>query len=300
MKAPASLYPGEFEKNITDIFGAEGEAWLTSIPSRVEALGALWNFSSPRVLPSLTYSYVATVSLQRGGEAILKLAPEGARTRSEIAWYACNEQGTPEIYESNTELGALLMQKLAPAVSLKQLVREGKDDEATLQLAGCIRNLRPSPPSSFVFKHVAELAKDLKSLEGKVDATQIDKARGIFRDHTTDRSRDFSLHGDIHHDNVLRHEDRWLVIDPHGYLGPRAFEAGAMLRNPYDCFPGGELRRVIHRRLELLIHELPFPRDEILGWCFAYTMMAASWSAKDHAEVPKEHLAIAELVASFP
>ena len=40
------------------------------------------------------------------------------------------------------------------------------------------------------------------------------------------------LHGDLHHDNVLRHGDGWVVIDPHGYVGDAAVEPATMLYNP--------------------------------------------------------------------
>ncbi len=40
------------------------------------------------------------------------------------------------------------------------------------------------------------------------------------------------LHGDLHHYNLLQHQDTWLAIDPKGVVGEREFEIGAFLRNP--------------------------------------------------------------------
>lgn len=291
--------PEELSRNISDIFGEEGRAWLASIPALESALARTWGFRSARMLPNLTYSYVAEVTTGDGAPAILKLAPKGARTSAEIAWYGCNPVGTPRVLFRDEENGAILLERLAPGYSLKKLVQEGNDDEATLQLASAIRGLKPKPNPAYRFKHVSELGADLDALEGKIERKVLERARAIFCGRTADRSRDLPLHGDIHHDNILRHGDRWLVIDPHGYLGPRAFEAGAMLRNPYDCFPGGNLKEVIHRRLEILAAELPFETAEILDWCFAYTLMAAAWSALDHAEVPREHLEVARLTLDF-
>ena len=40
------------------------------------------------------------------------------------------------------------------------------------------------------------------------------------------------LHGDLHHDNILRKGDRdWVVIDPQGVVGAGFLEAGRFLQN---------------------------------------------------------------------
>jgi streptomycin 6-kinase len=73
-----------------------------------------------------------------------------------------------------------------------------------------------------------------------------------------------------------------------------------MLRNPLDAFPRGDLKTIIHRRLEILINELPFPREEILAWANAYQILTAAWEMGDHQRLPKQNIAIAELVMDFP
>lgn len=292
-------YPIEFVSNITDIFGEQGSEWLKQIPNQVLELEKKWQFNLDQMLPNLTYSYVASVTLSKGRDGILKLAPSCSRTNAENAWYQCNQKGTPQVYNSDPTMGAILMQRLVPGSSLKKKVQLGADDEATLQLAKAIRNLQPGPHSDYEFKHVAILADDLSELEGKIDSDLIDRAKSIFKEFTYDRSNDYPLHGDIHHDNILLNENDWLVIDPHGYMGPRSFEVGAMLRNPYDCFPSGDQKRIIHRRLSILLSELSFQKEEILAWSYAYTLLAAAWSVSDHHEVPKEHLEIAKLVLEF-
>lgn len=88
-----------------------------------------------------------------------------------------------------------------------------------------------------------------------------------------------------------------MAIDPHGYVGPAAFEVGAMVRNPYDCFPThAPLQKIIERRLDILCEELPFLHQEIYAWCSIYTLIAAGWSWSDHGEIPQEHIQIAEIL----
>ncbi len=50
-----------------------------------------------------------------------------------------------------------------------------------------------------------------------------------------------TLHGDLHHDNVLSSPHGWLAIDPKGTIGERTYEVANLLCNPQ---PHGD---IVHR-----------------------------------------------------
>lgn len=77
-------------------------------------------------------------------------------------------------------------------------------------------------------------------------------------------------------------------------MGPRGFEVGAMIRNPYDCFPKGPIGKILENRIAILSGKLPFTRAEVVEWSIIYTLIAAAWSLADHNEVPIEHIEISE------
>lgn len=285
----------EFISNIQDVHGDKGIEWLRTLPARVAELEHDWNFSVTKVMPNLTYSYVARVKTKLGGPAVLKLAPCGLRCNFEIAWYEANQVGAPRVIQSDKGRGAILMEDLVPGYSVKKLVQDGDDAAATRAIAQAIKALKPSSKFPQGFKHVSQLSADLDCLQGKVNPKLIDQAKSLFKELTRDSSADILLHGDIHHDNVLSAGNRWVVIDPHGYVGPAAFEIGTLFRNPYDCFPTGQsLKKMLESRLRILKEELPFSFYEIQGWAIAYTMMATGWSVVDHGEVPKIHIEIVD------
>lgn len=284
----------EFISNIHDIFGDLGKQWLSSLPSLVKKISTDWKFTVQEITPRLTYSFVAKGITCAGEKAVLKLSPVNPRCDSEIEWFRFNTIGTPRLFKSDPAQGALLMAQIVPGYSAKKLVQDGDDAAATRAIAEVIRTLQPTPHDSKIFKPVSELAVTLEGLKGKVDSKLIHKAQTLFKELTT-KSEDRILHGDLHHDNILFAGDKWLAIDPHGYIGPAAFEVGAMIRNPYDYFPKGEsLKKILEKRLQILNDELTFDPYEIQGWAFAYTLMAAGWSVSDHGEVPKIHIEIAE------
>jgi len=44
--------------------------------------------------------------------------------------------------------------------------------------------------------------------------------------------REWLVHGDFHHHNILRHGDRFVAIDPKPYLGDREYDVPSFLWNP--------------------------------------------------------------------
>lgn len=191
------------------------------------------------------------------------------------------------------------MELIEPGYSAKKLVTAGDDDAATRAICQVIRRLQPQMNSKNLFKSVSDLGADLRALHG-VDSYLLDKGKSLIKELTKDSSTDLILHGDIHHDNILFAKGEWVAIDPHGYVGPRAFEVGAMMTNPINAFPSERpLKEVIRRRLDILKEELPFDADEILGWAFTYTLISASWSAGDHRSVPAFDLAVLEVLDSI-
>jgi streptomycin 6-kinase len=96
--------------------------------------------------------------------------------------------------------------------------------------------------------------------------------------------RQFLLHGDLHHDNVVRDQrDGWLVIDPKGVVGQSAFETAAALRNPVDFFPFPLDPKIMERRVAIFAERLAVDRSRILGWYVGQSVLSACWLVEDHA-----------------
>lgn len=287
-----------FQQNIKDIFGDDGQHWLNTLPTRVKNIEKLFGITLKKPMPNLTYSFVALVET-KSGPAILKVAPKSERLDREICWYQEQKTGSAQLIMSDNEQGALLLEYLQAGISLKQKVMTGKDDEATEIIAQVITELNPQKASNTSpFPHVRRLLKDLKHLLGRVDDGLINYSLDLFN-RLLEVKEDCLLHGDLHHDNILSHGAGYKAIDPHGYIGPQAFEVGASIRNPYDCLPKyRSLCETVTRRLNILNELLPFSRDEINGWALIYTLIAASWSIQDHGDLPAEHVEIANIIRS--
>ena len=89
-----------------------------------------------------------------------------------------------------------------------------------------------------------------------------------------------ALHGDLHHDNILRAtRDDWLAIDPHGLAGDPGYEIGSLLFNPDPHNRDPALTALVPRRVEQLADELAMPVERVVAWGFVKAVLSDVWTA---------------------
>lgn len=315
-----------FTKNIISAFRETGENWLKELPEHLSYLSEAWNFQLIHPMPDLSYGYVALVQLNEGHEskpAILKTTPSGSNLILEAYWLKSFTRGVADVYHIDEERHAILMEYLEPGISLKKLVQQNRDEEATgiicqkiLELQSSYSQTSSSSSISAIatatsmassttsassgliaassttsdfsrYKHISELFEAaLPFLKGHMDDAVISKAKTLYQELSFNHQSDILLHGDLHHDNILQCGSDWKVIDPHGYIGDPAAEVGTMIRNPYDFFPNNKpLKSVLERRLKILNEMLPFDPKRMNAWCFCFTVLSAAWDVEGFNEI---------------
>ncbi len=89
------------------------------------------------------------------------------------------------------------------------------------------------------------------------------------------------LHGDLHHDNVLRAErEPWLAIGPHGAIGDQGYDCGAMLHNPWPWRREDNLLALVPRRIEQLAEGFGLPVERVVAWGFVMGVLSEVWTAQ--------------------
>jgi streptomycin 6-kinase len=287
-----------FIQNIQTVYGDEGQLWLQQLPIQLKSLEQRWDFHFIKPLADLTFNFVGLVAFNANQKpAVIKIAPRSEHLLRELHCLLWFKKAGPKIYAYDEEQYVFLMQYLNPGYSLKMLVKGGEDDTATRIICHTILELQKVKQQNYPLKHLTELVADLSSLQGHIDAKILNKAQSLFTELTQDRSQDVLLHGDLHHDNIIRHESSWKVIDPHGYIGDPAAEVGVMIRNPMDCFPQDKpLATIIDTRINILKEELPFDPQKIKAWAFVMTILSAAWNMQDFNYLAKEEIELAKLI----
>ncbi|RNT19722.1 APH(6) family putative aminoglycoside O-phosphotransferase [Klebsiella aerogenes] len=112
-----------------------------------------------------------------------------------------------------------------------------------------------------------------------------------------------SLHGDLHHGNVLDFgESGWLAIDPKGLSGERGFDFANIFTNPDLGDPAYQVARIpsiFKQRLEIVTDLSGMHRERLLKWIIAWCGLSATWSLEINlcvsVQLDVAKLAIAEL-----
>jgi streptomycin 6-kinase len=243
--------------------------------------------------PIFTHSSRLLPVCRHGVPAMLKVAvtAEERLGGAVMTWW--NGQGAARVLAHEGD--ALLLERAVDGVSLANLARSGRDDEATRIICAAVAKLHsprplPSPPSGLV-----PLVRWFEALEGAAAVHG-----GILRRAAARSSellatqRDVTvLHGDIHHGNVLDFGPRgWLVIDPKGLSGDRSFDYANLFCNPDDetaTLPGR-----LARRVEVVAEAAALEPNRLLRWIVAWAGLSAAWFIADGVS-PQAAFRVAEL-----
>ena len=142
------------------------------------------------------------------------------------------------------------------------------DDEAAPAVAAEVMAALWRPGGGF--PHVSEF---VTALTGRPAA--------VFAELCDSMGEEVVLHGDLHHENILRSGDGWIAIDPKGMVGEREYETGAFIRNHGT------------RCDDQLAEALGLDVRRIRLWSWAQAHLAAAWSVED-GEDPARWLAVAD------
>lgn len=279
--------PPRFVRTVSATFKG-GEAWLQNLPALIAACEQRWSIRALPPFPNLSYNYAAPSIRADGSPAVLKLGVPNPELTSEIEALRLYEgYGVARLLEGDSISGALLLERLRPGTTL---VSMDDDEQATVIAASVMRQLwRPvSPDHPFpTVERWTQALRDIRNMfdggTGPLPERLVDTAQQLLNDLLAAPTGEVLLHGDLHHDNILRAERQpWLAIDPKGVVGEPEYEVGALLHNPLPKLlqmphPG----RALARRIDILAEHLDLDRQRLVAWGVVNAVLSACWSAED-------------------
>ncbi|MDQ3992539.1 MAG: phosphotransferase [Actinomycetota bacterium] len=174
------------------------------------------------------YSYVAPA----GDDAVLKVTPpEDDESNEEGDALALWEgEGAVRLLRRDGERRALLVERARPGNDIAEL----REDEATAIAVDIgLRLWRPAAePFRWIGDHVPRWL-DNAERNGGARRDLMPLARELYA--TLDVGRETLVHGDFHHQNLLRSERGYLAIDPKPMLGEPEYDVPSFLWNPLPC-----------------------------------------------------------------
>ncbi len=261
------------------------------LADRLEVYARQWKieFTSKKIeTPSSILAF--GVLAESRWPAVLKLIKPRSDEQKAGRWLEYHAgRGAVNLFKMDE--GALLLEQVIPGTELVELVRAGKDGEATRQICRVIELLcggfKGGVANPEGFKSVEDWGKAFTRnsrtiLTAKIPVELLDRAESLYHELCESQGPRRLLHGDLHHYNVLLDANQgWRAIDPKGVIGEMAYETGAMLRNPDESPEFYADPRTLKSRVRIICQSLGLEEKRVLGWCFAQAILSVIWSIED-------------------
>lgn len=296
--------PENLARTRIEMHGSEGEAWVRSLPTILADCERRWSLTVGSPFPRLSYNYAAQARRVDGTPLVVKVCYPDREVGTEAeALRLYSGQGAVQLLDYEPDWGVLLLESLEPGAMLLSV----EDDERATHIAAEImKQLWRPAPANHPFPTIADWEDGFTRLReafgggsGPFSEELVDTAERLFSELLASASEPVVLHGDLHHFNILSAvRQPWLAIDPKGVVGERAYETGALLRNPMpELYSWPQLGRTLARRIDQLAEELQLDRARIKGWGLAQAVLSAWWSYEDEGHGWEGAIAVAELLA---
>jgi streptomycin 6-kinase len=281
------VLPAALVRNVTTTWGADGTDWLERLPATIAATAERWELDLAEPY-DLSYHWVCRARTADGQPAVLKLGVPGEEhlsvERAALAGWAGH--GAVRLLRFDASRGALLLERALPGVPASRLVPDA-DELATAAAVGVLGRLHAVPPPDegvpTLETRLGDLGAHLARFPGDTPLPRdlVVRAQGLAQELCASAPPARLLHGDLHHDNVLRAErEPWLAIDPHGVVGDPGYDVGAWLYNPDPPARDPALLSLVPARVEQLADGLGQPIDRVTAWGFVQAVLSAVWGAE--------------------
>lgn len=286
--------------------GEAGAAWQRALPGVLAELGELWGVRLGRPLPGGSAAYVCRATTHGGEARVVKVGVPGHDLLAEARVLAAAQgRGYALLHAHDPAHDAILIEALGP--SLEQT--PGPPERAIALMADTLREawrlpLEAVPPGEDKAVSLHALVLDLDERLGRptdprVLRTALDHAEAL-AGHDPDRA--VVLHGDAHPGNtlpVITPRDGapagHVFIDPDGFRGDPAYDAGVVLRDWSGHLTGPDAATRLRGWCDLVAERADVDPARVWAWAFLERVSTGLYVTSFGAErVGRPFLATAE------
>lgn len=247
-----------------------------------------WRLTATGAAFSTHSSTLQAVVLADGTPAMLKLAhsPNEKLGHQLMHWW--DALGAAAVYAHDTD--AVVLQRAMGQQSLLEMAQTGQDEQATRIICQVARQLH-APRNKILPQHLPTLDIWFDSLYQCAQAQGgiFTKAADIARHLVSTIQEPTTLHGDLHHNNILDFQHNgWLAIDPHALIGERYFDYAQIFCNEdLGAIALQPLR--FTQQIMLTCQIAGLDKQRLLQWIIAYAALSASWFMQDNMQQEAQH-----------
>lgn len=283
-------------KNATNIMKEKGLSWIQSLPATIKALSNEWSLQNIIPVENMSYNYVAKGMRFDDQPIVLKIGFDSKAIKNEkhaLDYFAGNASIRLLAYQE--KYNALLLEQALPGTTLKSLYPLQEELVMDCYVTTVQRLLHRPLNRTYPFPHIKDW---LQALDGAgsflIPNDLLEDAINLKNILLSSMTQEVVLHGDLHHDNILKNKDTWITIDPKGIIGEREFEMAAFdFISMEEKTMDKEVKKLFERRLKLLAEKSNLSAERIKKWVFVRLILSAVWFEEDNGD-PSWVLTLAE------
>ncbi|GIO54388.1 aminoglycoside phosphotransferase family protein [Paenibacillus cineris] len=281
------VIPDTFIKRMHELNGKQGVTWAEALPGLIADCASRFDFIPEAPFSDLSYNFVIRVKRSNGKPAVLKSSFRKDELSREVSVLRAYEgRGAIHVLDADDEWGVALLEGADPGTPLSSIE---DDARATGLFCEVFRRLHlPAPTSSrypSMREHFAAIERYRErfndvNIAGPLPKNWVENAEECLSYLISTTSENLLLHGDLHHENILRHgEEQWAVIDPKGIMGDIHFDTIQYLLNYEDR--GGDCEQVLRSRIAIIADRLDLDPHRIAMWGVARGVLEACWAIEN-------------------
>ena len=239
-----------------------------------------WELSEITFQQSLSVnSLIFYAFSKRYGKVILKILinNEFDEDRKEImSLIQFQGENFCKLYEYSLEDKVYIMERIIPADTLY----ESACREERIKIAGAIFNVlhKPDLPDRIFPTYTEWFAEGKEGTKNRKDCEELrpylESAEGMSKDICKKFPRNVLLHGDLHHENILKNENGgYTVIDPKGVVGDPVFDLSRFILDEFRDDLVSEPKEIIINFVKNLGESVGIPCEILLRCLYIETVI---------------------------
>lgn len=227
--------PKEFKQSVINRYEEKGIKWLNSIDKIIEKYEKKFSLDNMQLIENLSMNIVILATSSKYGQVALKIGTPGKSSIGEINYIRnLNSKYFAKCYYTNKKDRVIILEKITPGYSLYYL----KNQEERINIYSTIlNNILISDIPDNKFRSYEEIIKEKinyvysNNQECRNILYIIERVNKLYSEIKKLNLPKYVLHDDLQHKNILKSENGWKVIDPHGIIGEKIFETTQFIRS---------------------------------------------------------------------
>lgn len=275
--------PKEYTQKIIQIFGADGEKWVNNIPYILEKYVRQFSLQNIKIVDNPTFNLVFFATSEEFGEVVVKIElPHNELLFREInALNVLNSEKVCKCFYHSIEDGVIVLERLRPGEPLRSTSSRYERINEFCKVANSISVEVGDNCVLPTYKSIYERSLDNCAnnyQKYKLLSPHLTYGYIIYNNMLNRADKQYVLHSDLHHDNILSTSEGGKAIDPHGFVGCKVMEYARFIEE--EIKNDSNIKESILEVASMISKRSGFSLDELLRALYIDLSLSTSWDVE--------------------